>query len=209
MSTAEDNDTDSNSNNKADDIERNVGGAETPLPAELVPPPPPITPQPSPRSLDKRLNPNAPVFIPQCKAEVLAAKLFDSLGPYTRWSTASSEDISYGPRFDSIWREFSVEQLHSIDPVFDGDSNEEMVDLELDEHQAMNIGAESYDPKLSRSASNPMAHSDVEVVIDIVGDVQPQLEQSQDQTPAEERNDSGKPLQPRYAKIGRRCCIIM
>ncbi|KAH8282160.1 hypothetical protein KR054_005840, partial [Drosophila jambulina] len=158
--------------------------------------------------LDKRLNPNAPVFVPQFKAELLAAKLYDSLGPYTRWSTASSEDISYGPRLDSIWREFSVEQMRPIGPPCPADPYEEMVDLELDEHQAMNIGAESYDPKLSRSPTNPMAHSDVEVV-DIVGDVQPQLQQSQDQMPAEEQNDSGKDFQPRNPRPGRRCCIIM
>ncbi|KAH8249428.1 hypothetical protein KR032_009558, partial [Drosophila birchii] len=159
-------------------------------------------------SLDTRLNPNAPVFIPQFKAELLAAKLYDSLGPYTRWSAASSEDLSYGPRLDSIWREFTVEQLRPTAPHLNDDTYEDMVDLELDELQAINVGAESYDPKLSRSATNPMAHSEVED-IDVVGDAEPQCQQLQDQTSAEEQNDSGKDYQPRYPRTGRRCCIIM
>lgn len=102
-----------------------------------------------------------------------------------------------------------MEELRPTAPHFDGDSFEEMVDLELDEHQAMNIGAESYDPKLSRSATNPMAHSEVEV-IEIVGDVQPQLQSpSQDQTLPNDRDVSVKDFRPRQPRPGRRCCILM
>ncbi|KAH8246333.1 hypothetical protein KR038_000747 [Drosophila bunnanda] len=215
MSTAEKIDTEDNKSN-ADDLERKVGGAEIQPTAEQALPPPPPTPKPCPAieratsSLDTRLNPNAPVFVPQFKAELLAAKLYDRLGPYTRWSTASSEDISYGPRLDSIWREFSVEQVRPISPHVEVEPYQ--VDLELDEVQAMNVGAESYDPKLSKSESNPIAQSEVKV-IDIVGDVQPEVQpevqQSQDQTPAEEKNDSGKGFQPRYPRAGRRCCVLM
>ncbi|XP_016932318.3 uncharacterized protein [Drosophila suzukii] len=180
---------------------REVGGAHSTPDAPL-----PIlgaTPPEASRTLDRRLNPNAPEFVPDFKASQVAKKLFDDLSPYTRWSTASSEDISYGPRYESIWREATLQQQlrlpnpdfnYSLDP-----SEYEVGELEFDEVQAMNIGAESYDP-LDRStavsqAMNPSA--------EIVGDVQSQLEESLD----EGKNHR---FQNRHSsRPTRRCCLLM
>lgn len=79
MSTAKD------KGNNGDDLERKEGGAEIPPPAELALPQPPPSPQHCPpkehaagsRSLDRRLNPNAPEFVPEFKAELLATKLYE------------------------------------------------------------------------------------------------------------------------------------
>ncbi|XP_030240583.1 uncharacterized protein LOC115562722 isoform X2 [Drosophila navojoa] len=57
------------------------------------------------RTLDKRLNPEAPDFVPGVRNGLLAAKIVEDLANYTRWSSAAGEDVSYGPRYDGIWSE--------------------------------------------------------------------------------------------------------
>ncbi|XP_043864856.1 uncharacterized protein LOC6586849 isoform X2 [Drosophila mojavensis] len=57
------------------------------------------------RTLDKRLNPEAPDFVPGVRNGLLAAKIVEDLANYTRWSNAAGEDVSYGPRYDGIWSE--------------------------------------------------------------------------------------------------------
>ncbi|XP_030383299.1 uncharacterized protein LOC115630783 [Scaptodrosophila lebanonensis] len=78
------------------------------VPSEDEEPQNDVTPSSS-QSLDKRLNPDAPEFVPGLAATLLANKLFDELSetmaPYTKWSNAANEDVSYGPRYDAIWRE--------------------------------------------------------------------------------------------------------
>ncbi|XP_070133739.1 uncharacterized protein [Drosophila bipectinata] len=186
------------------EIEREVGGAESPPPSDLPRPPhhshclaqdqeavsaalasSPIASPTASRTLDTRLNPNAPVFVPTFKADLIACKLFNDLAPYTRWSTASSEDLSYGPRFESIWRESSLMRQEMIL----GNGEEEILQLlEEDEQQAMNVGAESYDPKLRRIT---LTQSNI---LDIVGGLQPeqqQPQQQQDLLPGE-RSEEGR-----------------
>ncbi|KAH8323518.1 hypothetical protein KR067_012544, partial [Drosophila pandora] len=146
------------------------------------------------RTLDTRLNPNAPIFVPTFKVDLMAGKLYNDLAPYTRWSTASSEDLSYGPRFESIWRESSL--MHQ-DMVI-GDEEEEILQLlEEDEQQAMNVGAESYDPKQRRVTLTQTN------ILDVVGGLQPQLPESQQQLDllAEERSGEG-----RSSRSGGGCC---
>ncbi|XP_016982912.1 uncharacterized protein LOC108047307 [Drosophila rhopaloa] len=187
---------------------REVGGAHS---TPGAPPPTPATPpRPLPemtvgsRTLDRRLNPNAPVFVPDFKASQVAKNLFDELSPYTRWSTASSEDISFGPRYESIWREVSLQKLHQRlpNPRFDyslDPGEDEVGELEFDQHQAMNIGAESYDP-IAGSTTISQAME----VPKIVGDaVPPQLEESLD-----EGKCSG--FQNRLSSRSTRgCCLLM
>ncbi|XP_064537298.1 uncharacterized protein LOC135427657 [Drosophila montana] len=60
------------------------------------------------RTLDKRLNPEAPDFVPGVTNRLLAAKIVDELVGYTRWSNAAGEDISYGARYDGIWSESCI-----------------------------------------------------------------------------------------------------
>nr|XP_043069829.1 uncharacterized protein LOC108132266 [Drosophila bipectinata] len=205
------------------EIEREVGGAESPPPSDLPRPPhhshclaqdqeavsaalasSPIASPTASRTLDTRLNPNAPVFVPTFKADLIACKLFNDceyrlpwtlagdtsfphppVAPYTRWSTASSEDLSYGPRFESIWRESSLMRQEMIL----GNGEEEILQLlEEDEQQAMNVGAESYDPKLRRIT---LTQSNI---LDIVGGLQPeqqQPQQQQDLLPGE-RSEEGR-----------------
>ncbi|EDW90199.1 uncharacterized protein LOC6529485 [Drosophila yakuba] len=150
------------------------------------------------RTLDRRLNPNAPVFVPDFKASQVAKKLFDELSSYTRWSTASSEDISYGPRYESIWREVSLQQQQRLpNPGFDyslDPGEDEVGELEFDEVQAMNIGAESYDPKLRSTAV-----SQAMVVPETVGDVE---------EPLDEEKRNGFQNRP-SARPARRCCSLM
>ncbi|KAH8413173.1 hypothetical protein KR009_008641 [Drosophila setifemur] len=137
------------------ELEREEGGALSVqlLHPSLPPPSPPISlPEQATgsRILDKRLNPNAPDFVPSYKVGLLATKLYDDLSPYTRWSTASTEDIPYGPRFEAIWRERSI-QPQPISTCEDVEEEDPIVcPLEDDEQQAMNIGAESYEPKPKR-----------------------------------------------------------
>ncbi|KAH8376569.1 hypothetical protein KR093_000125 [Drosophila rubida] len=59
------------------------------------------------RTLDRRLNPDAPDFVPGLGAatRLLAVKIVNELSDYPRWSNAASELDTYGPRYDSIWRE--------------------------------------------------------------------------------------------------------
>ncbi|XP_016963335.1 uncharacterized protein LOC108033503 isoform X2 [Drosophila biarmipes] len=179
---------------------REVGGAhstpDAPLPMHGASPPNVSRP------LDRRLNPNAPVFVPDFKASQVAKKLFDDLSPYTRWSTASSEDISYGPRYESIWREASLQQQQRLpSPGFNyclDPHEDEVGELEFDEVQAMNIGAESYDPK-DRSTAISQAMNTAEVV----GDVQSPLEESQDEVKSSR-------FQNRHSfRPARRCCLLM
>ncbi|EDW71218.1 uncharacterized protein [Drosophila virilis] len=61
------------------------------------------------RTLDKRLNPEAPDFVPGVTNRLLAAKIVDELVGYTRWSNAAGEDISYGARYDGIWSESCIQ----------------------------------------------------------------------------------------------------
>ncbi|EDV30952.1 uncharacterized protein Dana_GF14782 [Drosophila ananassae] len=197
--------------NSFNELEREVGGAESPPPAELPRPPPhsrrlatdqevvsaALTPPAAgsrSRTLDTRLNPNAPIFVPTFKVDLMAGKLYNDLAPYTRWSTASSEDLSYGPRFESIWRESSL--MHQ-DMVM-GDEEEEILQLlEEDEQQAMNVGAESYDPKQRRITLTQTN------ILDVVGGLPPQLPESQQQLDllAEERSGEG-----RASRSGGGCC---
>ncbi|XP_039481882.1 uncharacterized protein LOC120445500 [Drosophila santomea] len=178
-------------------LARELGDAPS-TPGTYPPPTSGATPPVVSRTLDRRLNPNAPVFVPDFKASQVAKKLFDELSSYTRWSTASSEDISYGPRYESIWREVSLQQQqrlpnpgfgYSLDP-----GEDEVGELEFDEVQAMNIGAESYDPKLRSTAV-----SQAMVVPETVGDVEEPLDE-------EKRNG----FQNRHsARPARRCCSLM
>ncbi|EDX05289.1 uncharacterized protein LOC6732585 [Drosophila simulans] len=174
-----------------------VGDAHS-TPGSCPPPATADTPPVASRSLDRRLNPNAPVFVPDFKASQVAKKLFDELSTYTRWSTASSEDICYAPRYESIWRESSIQRqqvlphpgyVYSLDP-----GEDEVVELEFDEVQAMNIGAEAYDPKLgSTSVSQAME------VRETVGDVEEPLDE-------EKRNGFKNRHSARPAK---KCCLVM
>ncbi|KAH8366501.1 hypothetical protein KR084_012440 [Drosophila pseudotakahashii] len=179
---------------------REVGGAHSTPEAQQ--PTPGATPPDVSRMLDRRLNPNAPVFVPDFKASQVAKKLFDDLSPYTRWSTASSEDISYGPRYESIWCEVSLQQQQLLpNPGFDyclDPGEDEVGELEFDEVQAMNIGAESYDPK-ERSTSISLAMD----VPEIVGDVQSQLEESLDE------GRSNRFQNRHSSRPARRCCLLM
>ncbi|XP_034100216.1 uncharacterized protein LOC117565292 [Drosophila albomicans] len=55
-----------------------------------------------------RLNPDAPDFVPglSAGAGLLAIKIVNELSDYPRWSNAASDTVdTYGPRYDSIWRE--------------------------------------------------------------------------------------------------------
>ncbi|XP_060663887.1 uncharacterized protein LOC132796654 [Drosophila nasuta] len=55
-----------------------------------------------------RLNPDAPDFVPGLStgAGLLAIKIVNELSDYPRWSNAASDTVdTYGPRYDSIWRE--------------------------------------------------------------------------------------------------------
>ncbi|XP_023176939.1 uncharacterized protein LOC111603535 isoform X2 [Drosophila hydei] len=61
------------------------------------------------RTLDKRLNPEAPDFVPGVRNGLLATKIVEELVNYTRWSNAAGEDISYGPRYDGIWSESCIQ----------------------------------------------------------------------------------------------------
>ncbi|EDV54870.1 uncharacterized protein LOC6549568 [Drosophila erecta] len=184
---------------------REVGDAPS-TPGAYPPPIPGATPPLVGRTLDRRLNPNAPEFVPDFKASQVAKKLFNELSSYTRWSTASSEDISYGPRYESIWREASLKQQHQQHQQhlpnpgqlqFNYDlypGEEDVGELEFDEVQAMNIGAESYDPKLRSTAV-----SQAMVVPETVGDVEEPLDE-------EKRNG----FQNRHsARPTRRCCQLM
>ncbi|KAL7725723.1 hypothetical protein ACLKA6_018554 [Drosophila palustris] len=56
------------------------------------------------RTLDNRLNPDAPDFVPGVSNRLLASKIVE-LTSYPRWSNASGDIGSYGPRYDGIWRE--------------------------------------------------------------------------------------------------------
>ncbi|XP_017060854.1 uncharacterized protein LOC108101142 [Drosophila ficusphila] len=198
-------------NASTSEFAREVGGAQS-LPSA---PPPTLGATPpcslaqmtaGSRTLDRRLNPNAPVFVPDFKASQVAQKLFDQLSPYTRWSTASSEDLSYGPRYDSIWREASVQDPpvhphprfdYSLDP-----DEEEVVELEFDEHQAMNIGAESYDPKAGCTGIS-LAMEIREVVDDIPPQLEAELEAAID---ADKRN---RFQNRRSSKAAKACCLVM
>lgn len=80
--------------NSFNELDREVGGAESPPPAELPRPPPhsrhlaadqeavsaaltsPDAGSHS-RTLDTRLNPNAPIFVPTFKVDLLASKLYN------------------------------------------------------------------------------------------------------------------------------------
>ncbi|EDW75475.1 uncharacterized protein Dwil_GK23877 [Drosophila willistoni] len=58
------------------------------------------------QTLDKRLNPNAPAFVPGLTASILANKIIEELPPYCIWSRASTpENDSFGVPYDRIWRE--------------------------------------------------------------------------------------------------------
>lgn len=80
--------------NSFNELEREVGGAESPPPAELPRPPPhsrrlatdqevvsaALTPPAAgsrSRTLDTRLNPNAPIFVPTFKVDLMAGKLYN------------------------------------------------------------------------------------------------------------------------------------
>ncbi|XP_017134083.1 uncharacterized protein LOC108150436 [Drosophila elegans] len=193
---------------------RELGGAHS---TPAAPPPtladtPPTRPLPATtagsRTLDHRLNPNAPVFVPDFQASQVAKKLFDDFSPYTRWSTASSENFSYGPRYDSIWREVSPQQQRRVpDPRFDyslDPGENEVGELEFDQHQAMNIGAEAYDP-IAGSTTTSQAMEVPEIVGDVDVDV---VAHSQ----LEETVDDGKDRgfhHRRSSRSTKRCCLLM
>ncbi|KAH8324188.1 hypothetical protein KR074_001205 [Drosophila pseudoananassae] len=197
--------------NSCNEIEREVGGAESPPPSDLSRPPhhshcldedpeavsAALASSPTAsrsRTLDTRLNPNAPVFVPTFKADLIACKLYNDLAPYTRWSTASSEDLSYGPRFESIWRESSLMRQDMIL----GNGEEEILQLlEEDEQQAMNVGAESYDPKLRRITLTQTN------ILDIVGGLQTEQQQPQQQQDLLPGERSGE---DRSSRSGTGCC---
>ncbi|XP_017086581.2 LOW QUALITY PROTEIN: uncharacterized protein LOC108118415 [Drosophila eugracilis] len=172
---------------------REVGGAQLT----------PGIPQPtSGASPSHRLNPNAPVFVPDFQTRQVAKKLFDDLSPYTRWSTASSDETSYGPRYESIWREVTFQDHQRLpNPRFDyslNPSENEVGELEFDEVQAMNIGAESYDPPARCSVITMSLDAN-----DIVGDLQSPMEESLD-----EGKSNGFQIR-RSFKPNRRCCLLM
>ncbi|KAH8305485.1 hypothetical protein KR018_010863, partial [Drosophila ironensis] len=141
--------------------------------------------------LDRRLNPNAAVFVPSLKVDRLATKIYEDLAPYTRWSTASTEEVSYGHRFEAIWRESCLR--HQQDMGTDNEIDGILQLLEEDEQQAMNIGAESYDPK-DRTLKRTN-------ILDVIGGGQAQQPQQQEVLSAE-----GDGQEQRATRRGGKCC---
>ncbi|XP_022228325.2 uncharacterized protein LOC111078105 [Drosophila obscura] len=69
---------------------------------------------------EKRLNPNAAVFVPGVTDHIIADKISE-LAYYSPWSIIGCpQNISCGPRYDSIWRESSLQlQLPHSSPAQD------------------------------------------------------------------------------------------
>ncbi|XP_034472811.1 uncharacterized protein LOC117780407 [Drosophila innubila] len=110
------------------------------------------------RTLDNRLNPDAPDFVPGVTTRLLAVKIVDELSSYPRWSNASSDIASYGPRYDSIWREscprtqLQVQNESAIEPVMQQLPN--VIEIVGDVEPSLNQRSKDQsDPAIGESAS--------------------------------------------------------